>query len=66
MLIIIEYNTTKVHDSPNLPVFLFTIITHVGLNMYNNAMKNINNISIIINVFLTSDMSNIYYQLGNF
>jgi hypothetical protein len=66
MLNIIEYKINKVHDNSNLPVFLFTIIIHDGLNIYKNARQNINNVSMIINVFLTSDISNIYYHLGNF
>ena len=63
---IIEYKNNKVHDRPSLPVSLFIIITHGGLNKAKNARQNTNNVSMIVNVFLTSEMSNIYYQLGNF
>ena len=66
MLNIIEYKNNKVHDNPSLPVSLFIIITHDGLNKAKNARQKTNKASMIVNVFLTSEMSNIYYQLENF
>jgi hypothetical protein len=36
------------------------------LNKAKNARQKTNKVSMIVNVFLTSEMSNIYYQLENF